>query len=122
MASFPLYEVYRELAVGECISLQYVCSYAKRYTKRRILPYFSKHIWKVAVTEYMTFLCYIGVLRKAGTYTYRKIRDVVVLKTEEEIMKHDEICLIHALSLFEANFNMRAGKGDIIKNDCEGIT
>ncbi|MBS9801584.1 competence protein [Bacillus toyonensis] len=111
-----------ELAVGECISLQYVCSYVKRYTKRRTLPYFSKHIWKVAVTEYMTFLCYIGVLRKVGTYTYRKIRDVVMLKTEEEIMKHDEICLIHALSLFEANFNMRGGKGDIIKNDCEGIT
>ncbi|MGQ0452050.1 competence protein CoiA, partial [Bacillus sp. SS-TM] len=46
----------------------------------------------------------------------------VMLKTEEEIMKHDEICLIHALSLFEANFNMRGGKADIIKNDCEGIT
>lgn len=111
-----------ELAVGECISLQYVCSYVKRYTKRRILPYFSQHIWKMAVTEYMTFLCYIGVLRKVGTYTYRKIRDAVMLKTEEEIMKHDEICLIHALSLFEANFNMRGGKADIIKNDCEGIT
>lgn len=111
-----------ELAVGECISLQYVCSYVKRYTKRRTLPYFSKHIWKVAVTEYMTFLCYIGVLHKVGTYSYRKIRDVVMLKTEEEIMKHDEICLTHALSLFEANFNMRGGKGDIIKNDCEGIT
>ncbi|AOM04375.1 competence protein CoiA family protein [Bacillus cereus] len=111
-----------ELAVGECISLQYVCSYVKRYTKRRILPYFSQHIWKMAVTEYMTFLCYIGVLRKEGTYTYRKIRDAVMLKTEEEIMKHDEICLIHALSLFEANFNMRGGKADIIKNDCEGIT
>lgn len=110
------------LAVGECISLQYVCSYVKRYTKRRILPYFSQHIWKMAVTEYMTFLCYIGVLRKVGTYTYRKIRDAVILKTEEEIMKHDEICLIHALSLFEANFNMRGGKADIIKNDCEGIT
>ncbi|ALC54151.1 competence protein [Bacillus thuringiensis] len=110
------------LAVGECISLQYVCSYVKRYTKRRILPYFSQHTWKVAVTEYMTFLCYIGVLHKVGSYTYRKIRDVVMLKTEEEIMKHDEICLIHALSLFEANFNMRGGKGDIIKNDCEGIT
>ena len=25
-------------------------------------------------------------------------------------MKHDEICLIHALSLFEANFNMRRRK------------
>ncbi|CJI31629.1 Competence protein [Streptococcus pneumoniae] len=108
--------------MGECISLQYVCSYVKRYTKRRILPYFSQHIWKMAVTEYMTFLCYIGVLRKVGTYTYRKIRDAVMLKTEEEIMKHDEICLIHALSLFEANFNMRGGKADIIKNDCEGIT
>ena len=70
----------------------------------------------------MTFLCYIGVLRKVGTYTYRKIRDAVMLKTEEEIMKHDEICLIHALSLFEAKFNMRGGKADIIKNDCEGIT
>lgn len=45
-----------------------------------------------------------------------------MLKTEEEIMKQDEICLTHALSLFEANFNMREGKGDIIKNDCEGIT
>ncbi|WP_242309430.1 competence protein CoiA family protein [Bacillus cereus group sp. BfR-BA-01524] len=111
-----------ELAVGECISLQYVCSYVKRYTKRRILPYFSQQTWKVAVNEYMTFLCYIGVLHKVGTYTYRKIRGVVMLKTEEEIMKHDEICLIHALSLFEANFNMRGGKGDIIKNDCEGIT
>ena len=42
-----------ELAVGECISLQYVCSYVKRYTKRRILPYFSQHIWKMAVTEYI---------------------------------------------------------------------
>lgn len=37
-------------------------------------------------------------------------------------MKHDEICLAHALSLFEAKFNMRGGKGDIIKTDREGIT
>ncbi|MGE7882200.1 competence protein CoiA [Bacillus sp. NPDC094077] len=111
-----------ELAVGECISLQYVCSYVKKYTKRRLLPYFSQHIWKIAVTEYMTFLCYAGVLHKVGTYKYQKIKDVVMLQTEEEIMKHDEICLMHALSLFEAKFNMREEKGDIIKNDREGIT
>lgn len=110
------------LAVGECISLQYVCSYVKPYTKRRILPYFSQHIWKVAVTEYMTFLCYVGVLHKVGAYKYRKIKDVVMLQTEEEIMKYDEICLAYALSLFETKFNMREGKGDIIKNDREGIT
>ncbi|TKH77023.1 competence protein [Bacillus cereus] len=111
-----------ELAVGECISLQYVCSYVKKYTKRRMLPYFSKHIWKVAVTEYMTFLCYTGVLRKVETYKYRKIRGIVMLKTEEEAMKYDETCLAYALSLFEAKYNMREGKGDIIKTDCEGIT
>ncbi|MGR4032576.1 competence protein, partial [Bacillus thuringiensis] len=111
-----------ELAVGECISLQYVCSYVKKYTKRRMLPYFSKHIWKVAVTEYMTFLCYTGVLRKVETYKYRKIRGIVMLKTEEEVMKYDETCLAYALSLFEAKYNMREGKGDIIKTDCEGIT
>ncbi|HDR8104141.1 TPA: competence protein [Bacillus cereus] len=111
-----------ELAVGECISLQYVCSYVKKYTKRRMLPYFSKHIWKVAVTEYMTFLCYTGVLRKVETYKYRKIRGIVMLKTEEEVMKYDETCLAYALSLFEAKYNMREGKGDIIKIDCEGIT
>lgn len=111
-----------ELAVGECISLQYVCSYVKKYTKRRMLPYFSKHIWKVAVTEYMTFLYYTGVLRKVETYKYRKIRGIVMLKTEEEVMKYDETCLAYALSLFEAKYNMREGKGDIIKTDCEGIT
>ncbi|MEE3956321.1 competence protein CoiA [Bacillus thuringiensis] len=111
-----------ELAVGECISLQYVCSYVKKYTKRRMLPYFSKHIWKVAVTEYMTFLCYTGVLRKVETYKYRKIRGIVMLKTEEEVMKYDETCLAYALSLFEEKYNMREGKGDIIKTDCEGIT
>ncbi|HDR8061719.1 competence protein [Bacillus thuringiensis] len=111
-----------DLAVGECISLQYVCSYVKKYTKRRMLPYFSKHIWKVAVTEYMTFLCYTGVLRKVETYKYRKIRGIVMLKTEEEVMKYDETCLAYALSLFEAKYNMREGKGDIIKTDCEGIT
>ena len=111
-----------ELAVGECISLQYVCSYVKKYTKRRMLPYFSKHIWKVAVTEYMTFLCYTGVLRKVETYKYRKIRGIVMLKTEEEVMKYDETCLAYALSLFEAKYNMREGKGDIIKTDREGIT
>ncbi|WP_416807943.1 competence protein CoiA [Bacillus thuringiensis] len=111
-----------ELAVGECITLQYVCSYVKKYTKRRMLPYFSKHIWKVAVTEYMTFLCYTGVLRKVETYKYRKIRGIVMLKTEEEVMKYDETCLAYALSLFEAKYNMRDGKGDIIKTDCEGIT
>lgn len=111
-----------ELVVGECISLQYVCSYVKKYTKRRMLPYFSKHIWKVAVTEYMTFLCYTGVLRKVETYKYRKIRGIVMLKTEEEVMKYDETCLAYALSLFEAKYNMREGKGDIIKTDCEGIT
>ncbi|MEH7668626.1 competence protein CoiA family protein [Bacillus sp. JJ689] len=111
-----------ELAVGECITLQYVCSYVKKYTKRRMLPYFSKHIWKVAVTEYMTFLCYTGVLRKMETYKYRKIRGIVMLKTEEEVMKYDETCLAYALSLFEAKYNMREGKGDIIKTDCEGIT
>ncbi|PEX81512.1 competence protein CoiA [Bacillus cereus] len=111
-----------ELAIGECISFQCVCSYVKKYTKMRLLPYFSQHIWKVAVTEYMTFLCYAGVLHKVGTYAYRKIRDVVLLKTEEEVMKYDEICLAYALSLFETKFNMRDGKGDIIKNDREGIT
>ncbi|PEC21929.1 competence protein CoiA [Bacillus cereus] len=111
-----------ELAVGDCISLQYVCHNVKKYTKRRLLPYFSQHIWKEAVTEYMTFLCYVGVLHNVGTYTYQKMRDVVMLQTEEEVRKHDEICLTHALSLFEANFNMRGGKADIIKNDCEGIT
>ncbi len=63
-----------ELAVGDYISLPYVWSYIKKYTKRRMLPYFSQHIWKVAVTEYMTFLCYTGVLRKVGTYKYQKIR------------------------------------------------
>ncbi len=47
-----------KLAVGDCISLQYVCHNVKKYTKRRLLPYFSQHIWKEAVTEYMTFLCY----------------------------------------------------------------
>ncbi len=112
----------RELAIGDYISLPYVCSYVKKYTKRRLLPYFSQHIWKVAVTEYMTFLCDAGILHKVGTYKYRKIKEVVMLQTEEEIAKQDEICLVHALSLFETKFNMREGKGDIIKNDCEGIT
>lgn len=111
-----------ELAIGDCISLGYVCSYVKTYTKRRMLPYFSRHIWKVAVAEYMTFLCYTGVLQKVGTYKYRKKREVVMLKTEEEVMKYDEICLAYALSLFEAKYNMREGKGDIIKTDREGIT
>ncbi|HGH7173163.1 TPA: competence protein CoiA family protein [Bacillus wiedmannii] len=111
-----------ELAVGDCISLQYVCSYVKTYTKRRLLPYFPRHIWQVAVTEYMTFLCYAGVLQKVGTYKYRKKREVVMLKTEEEVIKYDEICLAYALSLFEAKYNMREGKGDIIKTDREGIT
>ena len=111
-----------EFAIGDCISLQYVCSYVKMYVKRRMLPYFSRHIWKVAVAEYMTFLCYTGVLQKVGTYKYRKKREVVMLKTEEEVMKYDEICLAYALSLFEAKYNMREGKGDIIKTDREGIT
>ncbi|CUB09810.1 Competence protein CoiA-like family protein [Bacillus cereus] len=111
-----------ELAVGDCISLEYVCSYVKKYTKRRMLPYFSQHIWKVAVTEYMTFLCYIGVLQKVGTYKYRKKRRITMLKTEEEVMKYDEVCLAYALSLFEEKYNMRDGKGDIIKTDREGIT
>ncbi|MFL0491392.1 competence protein [Bacillus sp. AFS054943] len=111
-----------ELAVGDCISLQYVYNNVKKYTKRRLLPYFSQHIWKVAVTEYMTFLCYVGVLHKVGNYTYQKIRDVVMLQTEEEVWKHDEICLTYALSLFETKFNMGKGKGDIIKSDREGIT
>ncbi|PHG32124.1 competence protein [Bacillus toyonensis] len=110
------------LAVGNCISLQYVCSYVKKYTKRRLLPYFSQHIWKVAVTEYMTFLCFVGVLRKVGTYTYRKMRNIVMLQTEEEVRKYDEICLTYALSLFETKFNMGEEKGDIIKNEREGIT
>ena len=39
MASFSIYEVYRELAV-ESVFLFNTCSYVKRYTKRRILPYF----------------------------------------------------------------------------------
>ncbi|MES5953872.1 competence protein CoiA family protein [Bacillus fungorum] len=111
-----------ELAVGDCISLKYVCSYVKKYTKRRMLPYFSQHIWKVAVTEYMTFLCYVGVLQKVATYKYRKIRRIVMLKTEEEVMQYDEVCLAYALSLFEEKYNMREGKGDIIKIDREGIT
>lgn len=111
-----------ELMVGDCLSLQYVCSYVKKYTKRRMLPYFSQHIWKVAVTEYMTFLCYTGILQKVGTYKYRKIRGITMLKTEQEVMKYDEVCLAYALSLFEAKYNMREGKGDIIKTDREGIT
>ncbi|MGK0537206.1 competence protein CoiA, partial [Bacillus sp. 'calajunan'] len=94
----------------------------KPYTKRRMLPYFSRHIWKVGVAEYMTFLCYAGVLQKVGTYKYRKKREVVMLKTEEEDIKYDEICLTYALSLFEAKYNMREGKGDIIKTDREGIS
>ncbi|MGH0431555.1 competence protein CoiA [Bacillus hominis] len=110
------------LKVGEYISLQYVCNYVAKYTKRRLLPYFAQHIWKVAVAEYMTFLCYAGVLIKIGINKYRKIRDIILLKTEEEIMKYDEICLAHALSLFETKYNMREGKGDIIKTDREGIT
>ncbi|RWS42312.1 competence protein [Bacillus mycoides] len=110
------------LKVGEYISLQYVCNYVAKYTKRRLLPYFAQHIWKVAVAEYMTFLCYTGVLIKISINKYRKIRDVILLKTEEEIMKYDEICLAHALSLFETKYNMRERKGDIIKTDREGIT
>ena len=70
----------------------------------------------------MTFLCYVGVLIKVGINKYRKIRDISMLKTEEEIMKYDEICLTYALSLFETKYNMREGKGDIIKTDREGIT
>ncbi|MGG0290043.1 competence protein CoiA family protein [Bacillus pacificus] len=111
-----------ELAVGDYISLPYVWSYIKKYTKRRMLPYFSQHIWKVAVTEYMTFLCYTGILRKVGTYKYQKIRGIVMVKPEEEIMKYDERSLAYALSLFEAKYNMREGKADIIKTDREGIT
>ncbi len=110
------------LKVGEYISLQNVFNYVAKYTKRRLLPYFAQHIWKVAVAEYMTFLCYVGVLIKIGINKYRKIRDIVLVKTEEEIMKYDEICLAHALSLFETKYNMREGKGDIIKTDREGIT
>ncbi|MDD1368372.1 hypothetical protein PTB13_09995 [Bacillus sp. MHSD17] len=30
--------------------------------------------------------------------------------------------LLHEQSLFEAKYNMREGKGDIIKTDREGIT
>lgn len=45
-----------------------------------------------------------------------------MLKTEEEVIKYDAICLAYALSLFEAKYNMREGKGDIIKTDREGIT
>ena len=86
-----------------------------------MLPYFSQHIWKVAVTEYMTFLCYVGVLQRVGTYKYRKYGDIHV-KTEEEVMKYDERSLAYALSLFEAKYNMREGKADIIKTDREGIT
>lgn len=110
------------LKVGEYISLQYVCNYVAKYTKRRLLPYFAQHIWKVAVTEYMTFLCFVGVLHKVGTYTYRKMRNIVMLQAEEEVRKYDEICLTYALSLFETKFNMREEKGDIIKNEREGIT
>lgn len=87
-----------------------------------MLPYFSQHIWKVAVTEYMTFLCYAGVLQRVGAYKYRKIRGISMLKTEEEVMKYDERSLAYALSLFEAKYNMREGKADIIKTDLEGIT
>ena len=68
------------LKVGEYISLQYVCNYVAKYTKRRLLPYFAQHIWKVAVAEYMTFLCYVGVLIKVGINKYRKIRDISVVK------------------------------------------
>lgn len=45
-----------------------------------------------------------------------------MLKTEEEVMKYDEVCLAYALSLFEEKYNMGEGKGDIIKTDREGIT
>ncbi len=45
-----------------------------------------------------------------------------MVKTEEEVMKYDESSLAYALSLFEAKYNMREGKADIIKTDREGIT
>ena len=75
----------------------------------------------MAVTEYMTFLCYAGVLQRVGLISTGKYGDIHV-KTEEEVMKYDERSLAYALSLFETKYNMREGKADIIKTDREGIT
>ena len=50
-----IYEVYRR-ACGRGLYFPSIrVELYKKYTKRRMLPYFSQHIWKVAVTEYMTF-------------------------------------------------------------------
>ncbi|KFN04347.1 competence protein [Bacillus clarus] len=108
--------------VGDSFSLQTTCNYLKKYTKRRLLPYFAQNIWRLAVEEYMIFLCYAGVLHKVGTHKYRKIRGIIIPKTEEEVDEYDAVCLTYALSLFEAKYNMREGKADIIKEHHEGIT
>lgn len=80
-----IYEVYRR-ACGRGLYFPSIrVELYKKYTKRRMLPYFSQHIWKVAVTEYMTFLCYTGVLRKVGTYKYQKIRGIVMVKQRRKL-------------------------------------
>ncbi|EMA6345019.1 competence protein CoiA family protein [Bacillus cytotoxicus] len=93
---------------GDYFSLHAVFSYVsnKRNWKRRILPYFPQHIWKLAIIEYMDFLCSTGMIEKVGRYKYRKVKGITLLKTEKEIKKYDAICLAHAISLFEAKYNM----------------
>ncbi|MDM5187497.1 competence protein CoiA family protein [Bacillus sp. DX4.1] len=102
---------------GEYFSLHAVFSYMSQHKsiQLRALPYFPKNIWKEAVTEYLTFLCGIGVLEEVAPQKYRKVGHFVIPQTEADIIEYDAICLSHALSLFEAKYNMREGKVDIIK-------
>lgn len=110
--------------IGEYFSLHAVFYYVnkRRSMQRRILPYFSQHVWKFAIVEYITFLCKVGMIEKVDMYKYRKVRQFTMSKTEEEIKEYDAICLAHALSLFETKYNMRKEKGDIIKECLEGFT
>jgi len=109
---------------GEYFSLHAVFSYVnkRRNIQRRTLPYFSQNVWRLAILEYITFLCKAGMIEMVNVHKYRKIRQFMILKTEGEIQEYDAICLSHALSLFETKYNMREGKADIIREYMEGIT
>ncbi|MBY0600255.1 competence protein CoiA [Bacillus bingmayongensis] len=110
--------------IGDYFSLHAVFSYVnkRRSIQKRTLPYFPQNVWRLAIVEYVTFLCKVGMIEKVGMYKYRKMRQFTMLKTEGEIKEYDAICLSHALSLFETKYNMGKGKADIIKGYPEGIT
>lgn len=110
--------------MGEYFSLQSVFSYIhkRKQIRQRVLPYFSQDLWKCAITEYVIFLCKVGIIEEVSKHKYRKDQGRAALRTEEEVKEHDAVCLSYALSLMETKYNMSAGKADIIKEYPEGIT